>query len=85
MIEHVYNYLDGPIHSMVEFFEIKIEHLEKSIPPRIHPRNKKTKKRGSKNRKALTYKGSEDENFNKVKKGKTFCQYHDTCKYTTDK
>ena len=31
MVEQGYNYLDGPIHSMAEFFETRIENLEKSI------------------------------------------------------
>ena len=31
MIEQGYNYLDGPIHAMAEFFETRIENLEKSI------------------------------------------------------
>ena len=29
VVEQRYNYLDGPIHSMAEFFEIMIENLEK--------------------------------------------------------
>ena len=33
MVEQEYNYLEGPIHSMAEFFETRIENLEKSIPP----------------------------------------------------
>ena len=32
IVEQGYNYLDGPIHSMAEFFETRIENLEKSIP-----------------------------------------------------
>ena len=35
MIEQGYNYLDGPIHSMAEFFETRIENLEKSIPTSV--------------------------------------------------
>ena len=40
MIEHGYNYLDGPIHSMAEFFETRIKNLEKAIPPSALLRNK---------------------------------------------
>ena len=29
MVEQGYNYLDGPIHSMAEFFETRIKNLEK--------------------------------------------------------
>ena len=31
MVEEGYNYLAGPIHSMAEFFETRIENLETSI------------------------------------------------------
>ena len=50
MIQQGYNYLDDPINSMAEFFETRIENLEKSILPSVPSRNKKTKK-GSKKRK----------------------------------
>ena len=45
MVEKSSNYLDGPIHSMSEFFETGIENLEKSIPSSVPSRNSKTKKR----------------------------------------
>ena len=49
MIEQGYNYLDGPIHAMAEFFETRIENLEKSIPPSVPSRNNKKKsKKGKK-------------------------------------
>ena len=48
MIEQGYNYLDGPFHTMAEFFETRIENLEKSIPPSVPSRNKKMPKKGSK-------------------------------------
>ena len=47
MVEQGYNYLDGPIHYMVEFFERRIENLEKSIPPSVFSRNNKKSKIGS--------------------------------------
>ena len=43
MVKQGYNYLDGPIHSMAEFFETRIENLEKSIPPSVPSRNRKKK------------------------------------------
>ena len=43
-VEQGYSYLDGPIHSMAEFFETRMENLEKSIPPSIPTRNGKSKK-----------------------------------------
>ena len=39
MVEQGYNYLDGSIHSMVEFFETRIENLEKSILPSVLSKN----------------------------------------------
>ena len=33
MVEYGYNYLDGPVYFMTEFFETRIENLEKSMPP----------------------------------------------------
>jgi len=74
MIEQGYNYLDGPIHSMAEFFETRIENLEKSIPPSVPSRNGKQK-----SRKASKKKEEQEE-----QKGKKFCQYHGTCGHTTD-
>ena len=60
MVEQGYKYLDGSIHSMVEFYESRIEKLEKSIPPSVPLRNIMEIKKGSKKRKAMTFKNSED-------------------------
>ena len=84
MIEHGYNYLDGPIHSIADFFETKIENLEKSIPPSVPSRNNKKSKKGSKKRKAKTYVDSEDKDSDQGHTGKKFFQYHGTCGHTTD-
>ena len=47
MVEQGYNYLDGTIHSMSEFFETRNVNIEKSIPPSVPSRNnRKTKKKG---------------------------------------
>ena len=62
MVEQGYNYLDVPIHSMVEFFEMRIENLDKSIPPSVLSRNNRKSKKWSKKRKSLTFEDSEDEN-----------------------
>ena len=35
MVEQGYNYLDCLIRSMAEFFETRIENLEKSIQPSV--------------------------------------------------
>ena len=84
MVEQGYNNLGGSIHSMEEFFETRIENLEKSIPPSVTSRNNKRSKKGSKKRKAVTFNNSDDEDLNQGQKGKKFCQYHGTCRHTTD-
>ena len=58
MVEQGYNYLDGPIHSMAEIIEIRIE---KSIPPNVPSRNNRKSKNGSKRRKLVTFDDSDDE------------------------
>ena len=61
MVEQGYSSLDGPIHSIAEFFERRIESLEKSIPPSVPSRNSKINKNGSKKIKAITFDDSEDK------------------------
>ena len=39
MTEQGYDYLDGPIQSMAKFFEIRIENIEKLIPPTVPSTN----------------------------------------------
>ena len=84
MIEQGYNYLYGVIHAMAEFFETRIENLEKSIPPSVSSRNKKNSKKGPKKRKVVTFDDSNDEDLEEEHNGKTFCQYYGTCGHTTD-
>ena len=55
MVEQGCNYLDGPIHSMAKLFKIRIENLEKSIPPSVPSRNNKKFKKGSNKRKSVTF------------------------------
>ena len=80
MIEHGYNYLDGPIHSVAEFFETNIDILEKSITSSVPSRNKKKSKKGSKKMKSVTFGDSEDG----VSEDKKIYQYHGTCRHITD-
>ena len=54
MVEQGYNYLDSPIRSMVDFFETRIENLEKSIPPSSPSRNNGKSEKESKKKKAVT-------------------------------
>ena len=44
MVELQYSYLDGPVQSVAEILETRIENLEKSIPPSMLSRNQKKKK-----------------------------------------
>ena len=84
MVEQGYSYLDGPIHSMTEFFNTGIVNLEKSIPLSVLARNRNKSKKGSKKRKVVTFDDSEDEESTKEHKGKKFCQYNSTCGHTLD-
>ena len=85
LVEQGYNNLDGPIHSMVELFETRIENGEKSIPPSVPSRNRKKSKKGSKKRKSVTFDNSEDEDSKDKHTGNKFCQYDGMCSHTTDK
>ena len=84
MVEQGYNYLDGPIHSMAEFFETRIENLEKSIPPSVCSRNKKKAKKRSRKMKAVTFNDYEDKDSDQGHTGKKFRPYNGTCGHTTD-
>ena len=77
-VERGYNFLDGPIHSMAEFFKTRIANLEKSISPSVPSRNKKKSKKGSKKRKAVTFDDFEDKHSDQGQKCKDFCQDHST-------
>ena len=45
---------------------------------------RRNQRKGSKKRKAVTFRDSEDEGFKDVYKGKKFCQLNDTYGHTTD-
>ena len=71
MIKQGYNYLNGPIHSMVRFFKIRIENLEKLISPGVLSRYSKKSKKCSKKRKAVNF--DVDKDLDQKQKGKMFC------------
>ena len=72
MVEQKYNYLDGPIHSMAEFFETRIENLEKSIPPSVTSRNNRKSMKDSKKRKLVTFDDSDDDDSDQGYSKKSF-------------
>ena len=84
MVERGYNYLDGPINSMVEFFKTRIENLKTIIPPSVASRNKKKSKKGAKKRKLVTFDNCDDGDSYERHAGKKFCQYHSTCGHSMD-
>ena len=84
MVEHGYNYLDGLIHAMAEFFETRIENLEKSIPPSVPSRNNRESKKGSKKRKVVSFDDSDDDDSDEGHSVRKFCQHHGTCEHTSD-
>ena len=81
MIEQGNKFLDVLIQYMAEFFEVKIENLEKLIPPSIPSRYKKK----SKKRKAVALEDSGGEDSEEETKRKQFCKHHGMCGHTTDK
>ena len=84
MVEQGHNYLDGPIHSMAQFFETRIEKLEKFIPASVPSRNKKKSKKRFKKRKLVTFVDSKDKDSENAHKGKKLYQHHGTCRHTTE-
>ena len=84
VVEQGYNYIDDPIDFMVEFFETRIENLEKIISPSVSSRNRNKNKKGSKIRRAATFVNFEDKDTDNEYKGKKLCKYHITCGHTTD-
>ena len=84
MIEQGYNYFYGPIHSMAEFFNTRIENLDKSIPPSVPSRNRKKSKKVSNKRNGVVVPWFQRWRLRGGTKGKKFCQYHGTCGHTTD-
>ena len=86
-MEQGYNYLDGSIQAISEFFENRIQKLEPTAVSTVSrksnkkPRNKKS----SKKRKATTFKDSEEESSEEEKTDKKrFCKFHSMCTHTTD-
>ena len=61
---------------MAEFFETRIEYLEKLIPSSVQE--------GSRKRKVVTFDNSDDEDSDVGHSGKKLCQYHGTCEHTMD-
>ena len=78
IVEQGYNFLDGPIHSIVIFFGTRIEKFEKSIPPNVPSRNRKKKKKGTKKRKLVSFDDSDDKDSDE-EQGIKFRKYHGTC------
>ena len=68
---------------MAEFFETRIENLEKSIRSSVPSRNRKKSKKGYKKRKGVTFDDYKDEDSEEEHKTKKFCLYHCTRGHTT--
>ena len=69
---------------MAEFFETRIENLEKSIPPSDPSRNNKNSEKGSKKRKMVNFHDPDDEDSDQGHTEKKLYQYHGTFRHTTD-
>ena len=77
MVEQGYNYLDGSIQSMAEFFETRIEILERFDCK--NDSNKVLKIKSNKRRKHSNQNVSDVKSSQRTERGKKFCQYHSTC------
>ena len=69
---------------VAQFFETRIENLEKSIPPSVCSRNNRKSKKGSKTRKLVSLDDSDDEDSDEGHIGKKFCNYRSDCGHTTN-
>ena len=70
-VEKGYNYLDGSIQSMVEFFETRIEKSERFDSKKNF--NKGQKSKSSKIRKHSNQNVSEEKSSSRTDSGKAFC------------
>ena len=84
IVEQGYNYFDGLIHSMVEFFKTRIENLENIIPTKCSLKKQQEKQERIQEKKVVTFDDSDDEDSDEGYSGKKFCQYHGTYGHTTD-
>ena len=82
MVDRGYNYLDGSIQSMAEFFETRIENLE--IFDFKKDSNKVQKAKSNKKRKYSNQNVSEEKNCSGTEGGKKFCKCHSTCRHSTN-
>ena len=73
MVEQGYNYLDGSIQNMAEFFETRIENLERFDSKKESNKSQNTK--SNKQRKHSNQNVSEEKNSQGTENGKKFCQY----------
>ena len=88
MVEQGYNYLDTSIQEMAEFFETRVENLEKFDSKKESKKNqeKQNNKKNKKNKKGKHSHNSVSENRNSQgsETGKKYCQYHGRCGHTTN-
>ena len=75
MVEQRYNYLDGSIQSMAEFFETRIENLKRFAIKKNS--NKEHKIKFNKKKKHSNNNVSDGKNSQGTESGKKYGQYHD--------
>lgn len=86
MIEQGYNYLNSSIQQMTEFFETRVENLEKFDSKKESKKHQggNSNHKKNKKRKHSNSSVSESRNSQSSETGKKFCQYHGTCGHTTN-
>ena len=81
MVEQGYNYLDGCIQNMTEFYETRVENLERFDSKKDSNKDKKNK--ANKKRKHSNNNVSDAKKFQETESGKKYCHYHGTCGHST--
>ena len=85
MVEQGYNYLDSSVQQMIQFFESRVENLEKFDSKKESKKHQGGNSNHKKNKKRKHNNSvSENRNSSSSETGKKFCQYHGTCGHTTN-
>ena len=83
MVEQGYNYIDGSIQNMTEFFETRIANLER-FDSKKDSNKEKINNKANKKGKHSNNNVSDRKNSQGTETGKKYCQYQCTCGHSTN-
>ena len=83
MVEQWYNYINGSIQHMTDFFETRIENLERIDSKKDSKKNQH--KKFNKKRKHSNNNVSDGKTSQGTESGKKYCQYHGMCGHSINK